>query len=312
MREKKIFAIRSKVLKTDIPLKKYLLVCEGEKTEHIYFNAVNNIRQELGINPLIEIVPIIRSFSEKGYSNPKKIIEYLEKGLEEHKTGKLSHETVLNKIMEYLVDEKLISKTRLSKEIIWERLEKTIKNKGIEMFEYTDDFLEISNILGEELMKLNINEIIPNLKNILEQEDIEYKKGLDKICVIVDRDKDSFTKKQFNDVIKKCDDNQFGFYVTNPCFEFWLLLHYDDINELDKEKLKENCNVSGKKRYAESELCKRHKGYKKSKYKAEGIVKKVDTAIKNEKEFCEDIELLENSIGSNLGILMQELKSNVI
>lgn len=53
MREKKNFAQRSKVLVSAEARKKYFLVYEGEETEQIYFDAVNEQKDILGINPLI-------------------------------------------------------------------------------------------------------------------------------------------------------------------------------------------------------------------------------------------------------------------
>lgn len=75
MREKKNFAQRSKVLASAEARKKYFLVYEGEETEQIYFDAVNEQIDSLGINPLIELVPVMRSYSEVGWSNPKKILD---------------------------------------------------------------------------------------------------------------------------------------------------------------------------------------------------------------------------------------------
>lgn len=64
MRESRTFAERTKVLKSDETIKKYFLIYEGTNTEMIYFDAVRSLREEIGINPLIELVPVIRSFSE--------------------------------------------------------------------------------------------------------------------------------------------------------------------------------------------------------------------------------------------------------
>ena len=75
MRENRTFAERTKVLKTDEANKKYFLVYEGSDTEVIYFDAIRSLREDIGINPLIELIPIIRSFSEEGWSNPKKILD---------------------------------------------------------------------------------------------------------------------------------------------------------------------------------------------------------------------------------------------
>ena len=55
--------------------KKYFLVYEGKETEEIYFEGVNQNRSMIGINPLIELVPVVRSYSEEGWSNPKKIVD---------------------------------------------------------------------------------------------------------------------------------------------------------------------------------------------------------------------------------------------
>lgn len=74
MRERRTFAERTRVLHSEEPLKKYFLVYEGAETEAIYFNAVNAMKEEARINPLIELVSIDRSYSEEGWSNPKKIL----------------------------------------------------------------------------------------------------------------------------------------------------------------------------------------------------------------------------------------------
>lgn len=103
---------------------------------------------------------------------------------------------------------------------------------------------------------------------------------------------------------------EFGLYVTNPCFEFWLLLHFDEVFELDREKLLNNPKVTAKRRYVEQELRRIWPGYKKSSYKAEELVKYIDHAIHNEKEFCEDVAELEKSIGSNIGKLIIDMRTH--
>ena len=55
-------------------------------------------------------------------------------------------------------------------------------------------------------------------------------------------------------VLKTCREKGFRFYVSNPCFEFWLLLHFDEVFDLDRDKLLENPQVTAKRRYTEHEL----------------------------------------------------------
>ena len=133
------------------------------------------------------------------------------------------------------------------------------------------------------------------------------------MCLIVDRDKDSFSALPGNDqygyVVDKCKEKGFQLCITNPCFEFWLLLHFDEVFELDTDKLLENPKITVKRRYAEQELHRIYPRYKKSSYQAEELVKNIDKAIQNEKKFCEDIKGLESSVGSNIGRLIEEMRA---
>ena len=90
MRESRTFAERAKVLKSDEARKKYFLVYEGSDTEVIYFDAICALREDIGISPLIELIPIIRSFSEEGWSNPKKILDRVIENLQESKESYIS------------------------------------------------------------------------------------------------------------------------------------------------------------------------------------------------------------------------------
>jgi len=109
MREKRNFAERTKISKEDRTRKKYFLVFEGSRTEEIYFDTINELKGKIGINPLIEIISIERTYSEYGWSNPKKILEQLLKDLEEIEDGKLSYKTLVDKIMEIIVEDKNFS-----------------------------------------------------------------------------------------------------------------------------------------------------------------------------------------------------------
>lgn len=112
MREKRIFAERTRFLKSDEAKRKFFLVYEGKCTEDRYFAAVEVLRKEIQINPLIELVPIVRSYSETGWSNPKKILERICKNIDESESGSISYETLLNWIIEYFQEENLFKNNR--------------------------------------------------------------------------------------------------------------------------------------------------------------------------------------------------------
>ena len=312
MREKRNFAERTKISKEDRTRKKYFLVFEGSRTEEIYFDTINELKGKIGINPLIEIISIERTYTEEGWSNPKKILEQLLKDLEEIEDGKLSYKTLVDKIMEIIVEDKnfslKISKKSNLKEVIEdieneiESLENTVKN-------IEEDCITLLSIITKKvfLVKEEIANILEKVLENIGNQQITYSEDIDKMCLIVDRDKKSFKEEQYNYVKEECKRKNFKFYVTNPCFEFWLLLHFDEVHSINREKLLENKRASSKVRYVESEL-KKYFPYNKNKYNAELLIEKIDLAIENEKRFCEDIEELKDKLGSNIGLLIKELK----
>ena len=316
MRESRTFAERTKVLKSDEAVKKYFLIYEGSDTEVIYFDAVRTMRESIGINPLIELIPIIRSFSEEGWSNPKKILDRVIENLRESKEQFISYESLLNRIMDYLYETKVITTSKVLARNIWKTMLQACDKKLKKSMEDRVDNIETScKILIEDLREeYEVVNIVEDISEIIKDSGLTYEEGFDQICLIVDRDKDSFIStpenNQYKYVLDKCNKMGFQFCVTNPCFEFWLLLHFDEVFELDEEKLLNNSKVTAKRRYAENELRKIWPGYNKSSYHSEKLVENIAKAIENEKKFCEDIEKLENSVGSNIGRLVQRMRQN--
>lgn len=157
--------------------------------------------------------------------------------------------------------------------------------------------------------------VVSDISSIIKEGSLTYAEGFDKICLIVDRDRDSFIStpenNQYEYVVNTCAEKSFGLYITNPCFEFWLLLHFDEVFELDQDRLLRNPKVTAKRRYAEQELRRIWPGYGKSTYKAVEVIKHIDKAIKNEKKFCEDVVELENMLGSNIGMLINSMRNEI-
>ncbi len=311
MRESKLFAQRSRVLSSDEVKRKYFLVFEGSDTELIYFNAVSSKASEIGIHPLIDLVPIIRSYSEQGWSNPVKLLERIIQSLYEAETGYLSYESLLNRIMDYLQDEKFFSLNQIQASTVWKLLiwickEKLQVNLAYDVEDIQGDCSSILEILSNHFSIANLSD---DIISYIKSSHITYDPSFDKICIVADRDKESFTAEQYHYVMDKCQAKGFGFYITNPCFEFWLLLHFEEVFELNRDKLLLNPKVSAKRRYTEQALSRIFPGYHKSNYHAEELISRLDHAIHQESFFCEDPQLLENELGCNLGILFKILKA---
>ena len=208
-------------MKSDEVVKKYFLIYEGSDTEVIYFDAVRTMRESIGINPLIELIPIIRSFSEEGWSNPKKILDRVIENLRESKEQFISYESLLNRIMDYLYETKVITTSKILARNIWKTMLQTCDKKLKKSTEDRVDNIETScKILIEDLREeYEVVNIVEDISEIIKDSGLTYEEGFDQICLIVDRGKDSFIStpenNQYKYVLDKCNKMGFQFCVTN-------------------------------------------------------------------------------------------------
>ncbi len=302
MREKRTDFTERRVSKNGMLIKKkFFLFFEGNRTEHIYFNAVNSAREKIGINPLIELQPVERSFSERGLSNPKRIVDKIIAIIEEDKSDKKYHDILIDKVMDYFEDELFFEQNHISKDGTLKKLKQICERYSKE--DICDCIEDLYGDIFEEYEFIDIDDFY----KFIDIPSLSYEKGFDEICIIVDRDRKSFSEKQYDYVTKKCADNGFHLFVTNPCFEFWLLLHFDEVHSFDEKELLENYKVSGSKTYVEKKLSEVFR-YNKTNYNAEELVKNIDKAIQNSSRFCIDIGELKNSVGSNICDLINRMR----
>jgi hypothetical protein len=130
----------------------------------------------------------------------------------------------------------------------------------------------------------------------------------DQLCIIADRDQHSFTKVQYQQLVAADEKKEIRFCITNPCIEFWLLLHLCDASEYDRSILFEN-KKTGKRTQVELYLMDTlGSGYSKnSLYFSRNYKDKIITAIQNSKNYATDCRGLEHEIGTNIGLLIEEM-----
>ncbi len=103
--------------------------------------------------------------------------------------------------------------------------------------------------------KSNPKDIVCNLEEyILDQYD--YKSDYDEMWVIWDREKVDDRKNKILEILPECKEKNYNIALTNPAFEFWLLLHIVDISDYEDDILYKNdwTSQSKKKRFIEKEL----------------------------------------------------------
>ncbi len=257
---------------------KYYIFSEGDVTERKYFKKLNKSI----LSKDVEIINILRDYACVGESNPSDIIK--------------------------LINELLIVN---SDEITIKELKNKLKNWGHEYSKDINSILEsITSKYGDnkiikykDLKKLIFDlfsgeiyvDLSKNFMKYLSYQGFTYSPLIDKICLVVDRDKDSFLKSQYDEVSNFCETNNIGYYVSNPCFEFWLYLHFREIEKEKNVDLLKNEFVTDDKRYIETKL---HKlcGYTKTKFNFLVFESRINDAINREKNYEENIIGLEKKI----------------
>lgn len=193
------------------------------------------------------------------------------------------------------------------------------RNTEPEYFETIKDKLSdyISVLIEIKIVPKNDNpsepkDIVCNLETFIEEE-YDYKSDYDEMWVIWDREKVEARKKAILEMLPECREKNYNIALTNPLFEFWLLLHIVDISNYDKNILHDNnwMSPAKKRRFIDKELSnKLSDGYSKKKDKFnKSIVSKENIlkALEQEKLFENELEKIIDNLGSNVGDLIRKI-----
>jgi len=138
---------------------------------------------------------------------------------------------------------------------------------------------------------------------------VEYNFGpKDELWMLIDRDK----WKNIPDISKLCKkEGNFFLALSNPCFEFWLLLHIKDISDFspsERMDIFKNKKVSKKKTYLKRLLGSLlPEGYNESKPKPERFIPKIEIAIKRSRRLDFGDEDYPTTLGTHVYKLAEKL-----
>ena len=285
------------------PRSKHFIIFEGTKSEQIYFDAYLK-KHEVITNVFF----FLRDKEKEGWTNPQKIMELLISVIKGNEKISFTYDTIFDNFNDYI------------NQYVTTITKKTMKNKYLsEVKKHGEDQHKpidigklntiINDLINNYLEKYKVGDIFHDesiLKELIEEQST-FDKDIDKIYLVVDRDKKSFTDVQYIDTLEKTKENDVQFFVINPCFEFWLLLHFKDCLEYSKEQLIENDYVNSNNTFVYEELKKCDPSYTKSRFNAELYIDKISNAIENSKNYETDITLLKDNVGTNLLLLFNEL-----
>lgn len=154
----------------------------------------------------------------------------------------------------------------------------------------------------------------PNVvKSLLKTAKDEFNfRPTDEFWVIIDRDDwASVHHINLEKLVEDCKvEGNFFVAMSNPCFEFWLILHradLDDFTDEEKDNILNNKKVSNTKHYVDIVLEKLIGHSYKKRPKGEDFIPYVYDAIRRAKNIHIDSDDLPKDLGSDVYLLLEKL-----
>jgi hypothetical protein len=259
----------------------YFVFTEGCKTEILYFNELS--KSEI-IKESIEIKVMDRCTANIGDSNQYHIVKNVTSFIENASRIPKKSRKAIKKLLDKIVDSTFCLNDMMELQLQLQE----IKKKGI----------------------LDDCESIPNqIDAILTMSD--YDNNYDKICVIIDRDSGSFSKDKYDEVISIASKQKYLLGISNPCFEFFLVLHISDCQDVDENDLLQNAKITSRKRFTEDllskEMIKHERQYNKNKYDCEFLINNIRVGIENSKSFESGIQELKDKAGTSVFLIIENI-----
>ena len=130
----------------------------------------------------------------------------------------------------------------------------------------------------------------------------------DELWMIIDTDR----WENIPDIARDCNaaDNMY-IAISNPCFEFWLLLHIKNIEEYSEDELLailKNKKVTARKNYIDTKLTEILGSYNKTNLNTHAFLPTLDWAVMQAKKLDTPGETYPTKLGSHIYKLIEKIK----
>ncbi len=268
----------------DKPRRIVFLSVEGNETEVDYFRHLDRFGTQLGINAMVR-VEVIRRSNNDTRSDPWAVFALLEEMVDLHDNG-----ADVSRFAELLPDG------------------------------YDIDFVRTFLLDPDQISLAKRQDFLGKMQG--RSIDIAYFRFVsecderdDSFCVLLDKDSSSHSSQQLNEIWQKCREKGYGFYLSSPCFEFWLLLHLCDVQSDYANKIgfiRHNPRISNRHTFLSYEVSRKARHAKRI---SETVFRKeylprIDYAIKQSHAFETDVSSLISSenAGTNIADLVTFLR----
>ena len=303
-------------------------ICEGQ-TERDYLLYFNN---EHGITNHFEILPFDKVSFDRNQSDRMRLVDLINGWINREMNGNYTPYMYVTDMLHVGFDSELSNyyDKNLSKNI--NDVRELILNK---LDKSKSSFLDgAGNIIDFNFVDHCIEDCIKAKQNLsccwkgLETDNIDLRHPkaktafrCDRVLVLFDRDKDIYgditrTVKAYEDVLDACEKKGYIVLMSSPAFEFWLLLHHSEMNEMGYSgALCQNNDVLDDLAYFEKDCGVWKEPYNKIKSISEKRFEQYysgenfDTAVTKSKQLSSDPRIvLEKELnGTNVGIELDKL-----
>ena len=191
----------------------FFLSVEGDLTEPSYFENLNRTLREFGIG---DVIIHVLQHPRDGLVSPDDVYALLEECISLREKGELLPVPVIEKLRQEFSEAEIKAFLR----------------------DDCDSPTEKRHKFNEVLLSLGIN--------------TDYRKFLatrpsssDRFAVVIERDCHSHSRECLERIARQCGDKGFNFCLSNPCFEFWLLLHLVSADSLIRPEELAKIQVNG-------------------------------------------------------------------
>ncbi len=148
------------------------------------------------------------------------------------------------------------------------------------------------------------------LKTLDEFKKRYHLKSDDQLWLVIDRDRQNIKDKQLSEIAQQIVQKKYFLALSNPCFELWLLLHFENPRDWDENKQDEyfENKKEGAKRLLERLLSAHLEGYDKAAYDTEKLMAQIDAAITHAEYLpIKENERWHSTLGTKVGELVAQL-----
>ena len=265
------------------PRRVVFLSVEGNVTERDYFNLIHKYRESLGIKSVVHVEVLSRSDTRSD----------------------------LNSVYDLLNDYLQLHANGISASDIYSALDEAGKDYSLEEIEvYLAGKLDGK---GKKEIENAIRLVGIDLSYQIYLANYSGSDNNDVFAIVIDRDADSHSEEDIQKVFEECDKRGIICFITNPCFEFWLLLHVCDKKSQmcnKQQVLLQNSKVSNKHTFVSSELSSRMHHTKRIPEKTfkECYLPNIDMAILRAIDYGVDRDALLDKLGTNIPQLFSILR----